>query len=130
MIAHIVIGSIGLIISIIILVLSMKYSSYDITFATGLISMVCIFVSFIILIWAPLTYLGYEEFEVKYEIQQEMLREYQENLPEVVSNMVYVADLMEINQELAGYQASKQYWDWWSCLPDEVMDLKPIGLGG
>lgn len=89
------------------------------------------FIFFLILaIWPFLSRCDYKEFEIKYEIQQEMVEEFKQNGSETANNLIYVMDILEINQELADYQASKQFWGLWSCLPDSVMDLKPIGLGG
>lgn len=129
MIAHIVIGFVLLVVSSMLLGIAFKHYG-DYWFGIGIFSMIGICASVVILLWAPFTVLEYNQFEVKYEIQQEMFTAYKENIPEVAGNITYIADIVEINAEIADYQASKQYWDWWSCLPDRVMDLEPIGLGG
>lgn len=130
MIAHIFVGLAILVISIslIIIGLSPSKESSNLWFGIGITSILTTVFAIFLILWSPLTIVEYNQFEIKYEIQQEMFVAYQENLPEVASNIVYVADIMEINQELAGYQTSKQYWGWWSCIPDRVLELQPVGL--
>lgn len=65
-------------------------------------------IGFIILFYAPLVYLDYVEFEIEYEVQREMLANY--NLPENKTNLTYIIDLLEINQKLTKYQASRLHW--------------------
>lgn len=132
MLAHIIVGLVALVACIALIAMSLSPSKSCSTFwfIIGVSSLMGTLFSFLLLLWVPMTIAEYNQFETKYEIQQEMFTAYQENIPEVANNIVYVADLMEINEELADYQASKQYWGRWSCLPDRVLELQPIGLGG
>lgn len=126
MIAHIVIGLASFIMCCFLLAIAIKRYENR-WFVIGMTSLFGILASVLIILWAPLTALEYNQFEVKYEIQKEMLIQYQESAPNLANNMIYIMDLLEVNQVLADYQASKLYWDWWSCLPNRVLDLEPIG---
>lgn len=123
MIAHIIVAAI--LIAIGIILLSLFFNCLNAPDCFVILGCAAIIVGFIAGIWVPLVRIDYVEFNAKYEIQQQM---YENFGPEDKDKFTYIMDYLEINSELAELQASKRVWDWWSCLPDEVLDLEPIGF--
>ena len=70
----------------------------------------------------------YKEFEQKYAIQKEQYEQFIKTDKDMSKNIIYVADIITINNELAAMQAHKQTYDNWSVVPDRVFELTPIGL--
>lgn len=124
MIAHIIVAVI--LIAIGIILLSLLFNRLNAPDCFCPLGLCAIIIGFFLGIWAPITKIDYVEFNAKYEIQQQMYENFE---PEDRDKFTYIMDYLEINSELAKLQASKRVWDWWSCLPDEVLDLEPIGFG-
>ena len=76
--------------------------------------------------------LGYVQFETKYEIQQEQYEMLMESNPDFdnIQQIYCVFDFMEINQELAEFQAARKRFGSFSIIPERVMEMTPIGLPG
>ena len=72
---------------------------------------------------------GYKEFEQKYAIQKEQYEQFIKADEDMSKNIIYVADIITINDELAAMQAHKQTYGNWSVVSDHVFELTPIGLG-
>ena len=71
----------------------------------------------------------YKEFEQKYAIQKEQFEHFIKADEDMSKNIIYVADIITINNELAAMQAHKQMHGNWSVVSDHVFELTPIGLG-
>lgn len=126
MIAHILIGLVLFALGVVLIVYLLDHYNKEFLFPVGAL---LIGLGLILATWAPMVYINYQEFETKYEIQTEMFETYKDITNEN-DNIAYITDLLEINTKLAELKASKSLWGWWSCLPDRVLDLTPIGLGG
>lgn len=62
------------------------------------------------------------------EIQREYLAMMQEANPELNSNVLYVADILDANQELAEMIATKERYGFFSVIPNEIFDVLPLGV--
>lgn len=118
MIAHINVIIVLFVAGMLFLFCAYKFSRLaSLTFGLGTIALA---VSCVFLIWTIYSYLNYLSFEEMYETQRQIFETY--NLEDSQS-IIYNFNIFEINNQLANYQASKQLWGWWSCIPDRVMDL-------
>lgn len=82
----------------------------------------------VILLLALVYTMDYKNFETSFEIQRQTVAELAANGEINSDNLLYMADIVEANKELAEKQASKRNWKDWSMYPDRVLDIKPIGL--
>ena len=71
--------------------------------------------------------MSYRQFETSLEIQREYIEEIAAADPNADLGLVYVADMIEANKQLADYQARRQVWGFASIIPERVFDIEPIG---
>ena len=67
-----------------------------------------------------IAFIEYMGFKKSFETQ----RYYYETLPK---ENHHVVDVIAANKELAEWQVDKQIWGFMSIVPDEILDIKPIG---
>lgn len=70
----------------------------------------------------------YRSFLASFETQRTIITQMSQSRQFNDNALIYVADMIEANQELAKMQGSKKVWGGWSMYPDSVMDITPIGL--
>ena len=82
----------------------------------------------ILLIGASIgTYLEYKTFETSFEFQKATIEEIAADTLEPEMGLVYVADILDANQQLAEYQARyKVHGPIFSLIPERVLDIEPI----
>lgn len=119
-------GFIGLIVGICLLVISFKnnFKGEYIAMIAGLILTAA---GVIALITVADTSINYNQFEISFELQQEVYHNIQENdnwYPDIYN----VADVISANKELCDYQARRKMYGFLSIIPERVFDIEPIGL--
>ena len=119
-------GFIGLIVGICLLVISFKndFKGEYIVMIAGLILTAA---GVIALITVADTSISYNQFEISFELQQEVYHNIQENdnwYPDIYN----VADVISANKELCDYQARRKMYGFFSIIPERVLDIKPIGV--
>lgn len=85
-------------------------------------------VAFIIALVMLLTTCEYRSFLASFEIQRTIITQMSQSYHFNDNTLIYIADMIDANQELAEIQGSKKAWGGWSMYPDSVMDVVPIGL--
>lgn len=66
----------------------------------------------------------YRSIPAQYELQ----REYYSIVAATDNDIIYHTDIAELNKQLAQIQAERLTWGNWSMYPEEVLDIKPIGI--
>ena len=74
------------------------------------------------------TRVDYNRFETRIEIQRTQYQELISEDFENPNNILLIEDIIDINKELSGKQASRISYNNWSLYPERVLDIKPIGL--
>lgn len=111
-----------------LLIVSIKVLDYEYDWVAALGAAFCGATALVILLVAVSYNLDYKNFEASFEIQKQTIAELAANGEINSDNLLYMADIVEANKELAEKQASKRNWKDWSMYPDRVLDIKPIGL--
>lgn len=93
--------------------------------ALGISGIVALVISITILLCATGAHFDYREFESSFEIQREIY----ENVA-FQDNVLVTADIIKANSELAEYQARRMIYGKLSAIPERVLDIEPIGVGG
>lgn len=75
-----------------------------------------------------LTTCEYRSFLASFETQRTIITQMSQTHQFNDNTLIYIADMIDANQELAEIQGSKKAWGGWSMYPDSVMDVVPIGL--
>ena len=121
-----IISTILLLVGIVAFYMGRKIRHICDNFCHVMIGMTAIFLSIVISIVTTIDYFAFIGFENKIELQ----RTQYEMLENELSNdkITYVLDIIEVNNELADYQAQKQMFKKFSAIPERVFDIKPIGL--
>ena len=119
-----------LFICIIVFVVSLKalnksrWDSMPYFVSTLLTAMVALIIALAML----LTTCEYRSFLASFETQRTIITQMSQSHQFNDNTLIYVADMIEANQELAKMQGSKKAWGGWCMYPDSVMDVVPIGL--
>lgn len=90
-------------------------------FASGIIA-------FIIVLAMLVTVCEYRSFLASFETQRTIITQLSQTYQFNDNALIYVADMIDANQELAKMQGSKKAWGGWCMYPDSVMDIVPIGI--
>lgn len=88
----------------------------------------CLFVALIVGSSSLALKAEYNQFELSYEIQREFIEDMAAADPNVNTSLVYVADILDANKELAEYQAANDYYGFFSLIPDRVHNIQKIGI--
>ena len=70
----------------------------------------------------------YNKFERSFEIQRAYIEEIAAADPDADMSLIYMADMIEANQQLANYQAAREVNGFFSLIPERVFDIDPIGV--
>lgn len=92
------------------------------------ISIIAAILALIFFLWTIITPFEHLSFMKEYEVQQEMFEIMKESDLIKEDSLTYIVDIMDINKRLISLQANKQLWGWWSCWPDSILELPPIGV--
>lgn len=84
--------------------------------------------AFIIAAVMLITVCEYRSFLASFETQRTIIAQISQTYQFNDNTLIYVADMIDANQELAKIQGSKKAWGGWSMYPDSVMGIVPIGL--
>lgn len=107
---------------------ALNKSFYDSVFylvSTLLTGIAAFTIAFVMLI----TVCEYRNFLASFETQRTIITQLSQQTYQFNDNaLIYVADMIDANQELAKRQGSKKAWGGWSMYPDSVMDIVPIGI--
>lgn len=113
---------------VMLLIVSIKVLDYEYDWIAALGAAFCGAATLVILLVAIVYTMEYKNFEASFEIQRQTVAALAENNDINSDNLLYMADMVEANKQLAEMQASKKNWKNWSMYPDRVLDIKPIGL--
>lgn len=126
MVFWIITGCITIAIGIILFVVSPNLSSNS-EFASQMCGAITCVIGAMLILCPISIRLDYLQFEKKIEIQRNQFGIMASK--EIINdNYTYIFDMLEINKELAFWQAAKAQWGIFSNAPNRVMDIKPIGL--
>lgn len=92
---------------------------------------VAILGAFIIILIAQIAgYCTYLSFEEAFEIQRNNFEAFSSdpNLMTDIAKLQLIVDIMEINKDLANYQADKNIFGFFSIYPERVYSIQPIGM--
>lgn len=84
--------------------------------------------AFVIALTMLVTTCEYRSFLASFETQHTIVTQMSQSNQFNDNTLIYVADIIDANQELAEIQGNKKAWGGWSMYPDSVMDVVPIGL--
>ena len=84
--------------------------------------------AFIIAVVMLITVCEYRSFLASFETQRTIIAQISQTYQFNDNTLIYVADMIDANQELAKIQGSKKACGGWSMYPDSVMGIVPIGL--
>ena len=84
--------------------------------------------AFVIALAMLLSTCQYRSFLASFEIQRTIITQMSQSYNFNDNTLIYIADMIDANQELAEIQGSKKAWGGWSMYPDSVMDVVPLGL--
>lgn len=128
MVNWMIVALIAALLFVMLLIVSIKVLDYEYDWIAALGAAVCGVTSLVILLVAIVYSMEYKNFEASFEIQRQTIAALTENNDINSDNLLYMADMVEANKQLAEMQASKRNWKNWSMYPDRVLDIKPIGL--
>lgn len=128
MVNWMIVALIAALLFVMLLIVSIKVLDYEYDWIAALGAAVCGATSLVILLVAIVYSMEYKNFEASFEIQRQTIAALTENNDINSDNLLYMADTVEANKQLAEMQASKRNWKNWSMYPDRVLDIKPIGL--
>lgn len=109
-------------------IVSIKVFGHEYDWIAALGAAFCGVTALAILLVAISYSMEYKNFEASFEIQRQTIAALTEKNNINSDNLLYMADMVEANKQLAEMQASKRNWKNWSMYPDSVLDIKPIGL--
>lgn len=128
MVNWMIVALIGALLFVMLLIVSIKVLDYEYDWIAALGASLCGATTLVILLVALTYSMEYKNFEASFEIQRQTIAALTENNDINSDNLLYMADMVEANKQLAEMQASKRNWKNWSMYPDRVLDIKPIGL--
>lgn len=128
MVNWMIVALIAALLFVMLLIVSIKVLDYEYDWIAALGAAVCGATTLVILLVAIVYSMEYKNFEASFEIQRQTIAALTENNDINSDNLLYMADMVEANKQLAEMQASKRNWKNWSMYPDRVLDIKPIGL--
>lgn len=128
MVNWMIVALIGALLFVMLLIVSIKVLDYEYDWIAALGAGLCGATTLVILLVALIYSMEYKNFEASFEIQRQTIAALTENNDINSDNLLYMADMVEANKQLAEMQASKRNWKNWSMYPDRVLDIKPIGL--
>lgn len=128
MVNWMIVALIAALLFVILLIVSIKVLDYEYDWIAALGAAFCGATTLVILLVAIAYSMEYKNFEASFEIQRQTIAALTENNDINSDNLLYMADMVEANKQLAEMQASKRNWKNWSMYPDRVLDIKPIGL--
>lgn len=83
--------------------------------------------TFIIGLTVLVCWMEYINFENSFAIQQDFYQEIIES-DSPLNDVYLTADIINANQELTKFQASKKIYGPFTVVPDRVLDITPIGI--
>lgn len=128
MVNWMMVAVIAAVLFVMLLIVSIKVLDYEYDWIAALGAAFCGATTLVILLVALAYSMEYKNFEASFEIQRQTIAALAENNDINSNNLLYMADIVEANKQLAEMQASKRNWKNWSMYPDKVLDIKPIGL--
>lgn len=128
MVNWMMVAVIAAVLFVMLLIVSIKVLDYEYDWIAALGAAFCGATTLVILLVALAYSMEYKNFEASFEIQRQTIAALAENNDINSDNLLYMADIVEANKQLAEMQASKRNWKNWSMYPDRVLDIKPIGL--
>mgnify|MGYP001776074355 FL=1 len=128
MVNWMIVALIAAMLFVMLLIVSIKVLDYEYDWIAVLGAAFCGATTLVILLVAIVYNMEYKNFEASFEIQRQTIAALTENNDINSDNLLYMADMVEANKQLAEMQASKRNWKNWSMYPDRVLDIKPIGL--
>lgn len=128
MVNWMIVALIAALLFVMLLIVSIKVLDYEYDWIAALGAAFCGATTLVILLVAIAYSMEYKNFEASFEIQRQTIAALTENNDINSDNLLYMADMVEANKQLAEMQASKRNWKNWSMYPDRVLDIKPIGL--
>lgn len=128
MVNWMMVAVIAAVLFVMLLIVSIKVLDYEYDWIAALGAAFCGATTLVILLVALAYTMEYKNFEASFEIQRQTIAALTENNDINSDNLLYMADMVEANKQLAEMQASKRNWKNWSMYPDRVLDIKPIGL--
>lgn len=105
----------------------MSHRTRDIWNNWGLFAWLCLVFAVVCIIIGVSYVVEYHEFMNAFE----NMREYYTSISsEFLNSDVYsIVDMLEANRELIELQSSREFWGFWSLIPEEILDIAPIGAG-
>lgn len=128
MVNWMIVALIAALLFVMLLIVSIKVLDYEYDWIAALGAAFCGVTTLVILLAAIAYSMEYKNFEASFEIQRQTIAALTENNNINSDNLLYMADMVEANKQLAEMQANKRNWKNWSMYPDRVLDIKPIGL--
>lgn len=128
MVNWMIVALIAALLFVMLLIVSIKVLDDEYDWIAALGAAFCGATTLVILLVAIVYSMEYKNFEASFEIQRQTIAALTENNDINSDNLLYMADMVEANKQLAEMQASKRNWKNWSMYPDRVLDIKPIGL--
>lgn len=128
MVNWMIVALIAAMLFVMLLIVSIKVLDFEYDWIAALGAAFCGATALVILLMAIVYSMEYKNFEASFEIQRQTVAALAENNDINSDNLLYMADMVEANKQLAEMQASKRNWKNWSMYPDRVLDIKPIGL--
>lgn len=128
MVNWMIVALIAAMLFVMLLIVSIKVLDDEYDWIAALGAAFCGATTLVILLVAIAYSMEYKNFEASFEIQRQTIAALTENNDINSDNLLYMADMVEANKQLAEMQASKRNWKNWSMYPDRVLDIKPIGL--
>jgi hypothetical protein len=98
------------------------------TFGTFMIGAVSLMVGIAALAITIVDAVYYEHFKSELEIQRTQYESFVSDSGLTSDNYTYIVDVLEVNKELAELQATKKTFTFACVYPEEIFDLKPIGI--
>lgn len=128
MVNWMIVALIAAMLFVMLLIVSIKVFGHEYDWIAVLGAAFCGVTALGILLVAISYSMEYKNFEASFEIQRQTIAALTEKNNINSDNLLYMADMVEANKQLAEMQASKRNWKNWSMYPDSVLDIKPIGL--
>jgi hypothetical protein len=128
MVNWMIVALIAAMLFVMLLIVSIKVFGHEYDWIAALGAAFCGVTALVILLVAISYSMEYKNFEASFEIQRQTIAALTEKNNINSDNLLYMADMVEANKQLAEMQASKRNWKNWSMYPDSVLDIKPIGL--
>lgn len=128
MVNWMIVALIAAMLFVMLLIVSIKVFGHEYDWIAALGAAFCGVTALGILLVTISYSMEYKNFEASFEIQRQTIAALTEKNNINSDNLLYMADMVEANKQLAEMQASKRNWKNWSMYPDSVLDIKPIGL--